>query len=70
MLEHPPGSGTAEQVGRIVDHGGVAVTDTERADHAREGRGIGQHVRQGDRVIGDGVDVEARRAGHMAFLEQ
>ena len=63
--EHPPGARRGQHSVAVVDDDAVALADAERADRARERLGVGQHVRQRRRMIGDRVDVEIGRAGDM-----
>ena len=72
MAEHaegPPRAGGGDEPAPAVGHHAVPGRDAERAHRVREGLGVGQHVRQRVRVVGDGLDVEEDRAGHVDLLE-
>ena len=63
--ERPPHPRRAAEADAVIDHDGVVGADAERAGLLGELGRAGQHVRQLGGMVGDGVDIEERRAGNM-----
>ena len=62
----PPYPRCREHAGAVINDDGVGIGNTKRAGIAGKLLGARQHMRQRIGVVGNGVDVEAHRAGNVA----
>src|SRR5262249_17911374 len=60
--ERPPHPWRGKQPGAVVNNDRVALRDADLSDRLGKLLGRWEHMRQGDRLVGDLVDVKAHRA--------